>query len=115
MQDGESLTVRSGLLGERLRLYGIDAPELNQSAGQASKDNLQRLIDQAGGTVTVVPLQRDIQGRRTAEVYVPAANPSQPGEERLLSYEQLAAGMVSLHLFAHDCPNGYVLEQAEAK
>lgn len=64
--DGDTLTVR----GERIRLHGIDAPELRQvckdswRAGEASKAALQRLVSVGG--LECQPVTKDRYGRTVA-------------------------------------------------
>lgn len=67
--DGDSLKID----GERVRLWGIDAPELEQrcewrgqvfDCGRAAKDQLGKLI--AGGRVECTPVDRDRHGRTVA-------------------------------------------------
>ena len=80
--DGDTLRAN----GERIRLLGIDAPELRgcpegrdcaPGNGQASKLSLQRSL---GSPITIVPITRDRYGRTVAIVYAAGLN---------LSWEQL--------------------------
>jgi endonuclease YncB( thermonuclease family) len=64
--DGDSLVVR----GERIRLFGVDAPELSQvcadgwPAGEESKGALARII--AGASVGCQAITKDQYGRTVA-------------------------------------------------
>jgi hypothetical protein len=51
-----------------------------------------------------------------AELYVPAHNPQQPEEEKLLNDEQLLAGMAYVYAkYASRCPNGSGFAPMEQK
>lgn len=59
--DGDTLTV--GPAGAVhvpicIRLYGIDAPEMNQDGGKASRDALQKMLPK-GSAVHVIPMDVD--------------------------------------------------------
>lgn len=66
--DGD--TIRVGQ--ERIRLRGIDTPELNEPEGQAAKDRLESLL--RSGTVSIVPRGRDVYDRLIADVFVDGQN-----------------------------------------
>ena len=53
--------------GARIRLAGIDAPELSQPGGAEARSHLIRLI--AGGAVRIEPLDTDRYGRMVARVH----------------------------------------------
>ena len=83
--DGD--TIRCG--SERIRLLGIDAPELHgcprnrtcaPGGGQDSKRSLERMM---GGALRIEPVTRDRYGRVVAQVYAGGRN---------LSCQQLRAG-----------------------
>lgn len=61
--DGDTI-VSDGL---RIRLAGIDAPELSQPGGAKARSHLIRLI--AGGAVRIEPLGTDRYGRLVARVH----------------------------------------------
>jgi len=65
--DGDSITVRTDD-GRRLkiRLAGIDAPELGQPHAQAARDHLRTRI--LSNTVEIQPFKTDIYGRLVARV-----------------------------------------------
>lgn len=63
--DGDTLTVGpAGAVDVPvcIRLYGIDAPEMNQDGGKASRDALQKMLPK-GSAVHVIPLDVDRYGR----------------------------------------------------
>lgn len=67
VHDGDTLRVLNGRTQIRVRLYGIDAPELGQSFGKAAK---QALSDFAfGQDVTLYPTGTDRYGRLLAWVF----------------------------------------------
>lgn len=66
--DGD--TFRYG--AERVRLRGIDTPELNEPGGQSAKQRLEELL--RSGPVRIVPFGRDIYDRLVADVFVDARN-----------------------------------------
>ena len=66
--DGD--TIRVGQ--ERIRLRGIDTPELNEPEGQAAKERLEALL--RSGTVSIVPHGRDVYDRLVADVFVDGQN-----------------------------------------
>lgn len=66
--DGDTFTLRySSLEDERVRLYGIDAPERDQPHGREAGAALARLIE--GRTVGVELVERDNYGRLVARVW----------------------------------------------
>lgn len=63
--DGDTITVRADKT-VKIRLDGIDAPELKQPHGQASKQALSGLV--FGKTITVTPANKDRYGRTVAQI-----------------------------------------------
>lgn len=69
VSDGDTLEVLRGRETVRIRLHGIDCPELGQPFGQRAR---QRTGDLAmGKTVTVRPVEDDRFGRVVAEILLP--------------------------------------------
>jgi endonuclease YncB( thermonuclease family) len=64
--DGDSLAFNNDI---RIRLYGIDAPEIDHPEGQLAKRHLQNLIQNQ--TVRVVVKETDKYGRGIAKVFLP--------------------------------------------
>jgi endonuclease YncB( thermonuclease family) len=62
--DGD--TIRVG--GERIRLRGIDTPEMSELDGPAAKRRLEELL--RNGPVRIVPHGRDVYNRLLADVFV---------------------------------------------
>ncbi|GBE95739.1 thermonuclease family protein [Nostoc cycadae] len=110
VSDGDTITVRQGQLQARVRFCGIDAPESKQPLGQESKANLQRLVNEVGGRVSILEIERDRYGRIVGEVYS-----SKNGGEKLLNEEQLSSGNAYLYSqYVGKCPNKIALRNAEA-
>jgi len=57
---------------ERVRLRGIDTPELNEPGGQSAKQRLEELL--RSGPVRIVPRGRDVYDRLVADVFVDGQN-----------------------------------------
>jgi endonuclease YncB( thermonuclease family) len=66
--DGDTIRVGS----ERIRLRGIDTPEINEIDGMAAKQRLEELL--RNGSIRIVPYARDIYNRLVADVFVNAEN-----------------------------------------
>jgi micrococcal nuclease len=66
VHDGDSITLRSDDGTIKVRLYGIDAPELGQAFSQVAKQKLSDLC--FGKTVTLVSFGEDRYGRTLADV-----------------------------------------------
>ena len=62
--DGD--TIRVG--GERIRLRGIDTPELDEPEGLAAKHRLEELL--RSGAMDIVPRGRDVYDRLIADVFI---------------------------------------------
>ena len=54
----------------KVRLCGIDSPELNQPLGIESRDYLRSLINQGDGTIYVLPIEEERYGRTVAELWI---------------------------------------------
>jgi len=66
--DGDTLRMGS----ERIRLRGIDTPELSEPGGQEAKQRLEQLLHD--GPIRIVPHGQDIYGRTVADVFVSGRN-----------------------------------------
>lgn len=65
VHDGDTITVD----GVKVRLYGIDAPELSQPGGEASRDHLRALL--RGQRVKVAVMDKDAYGRTVGRLFLP--------------------------------------------
>ena len=84
VHDGDTMTVAP--MGDvrtplKIRLYGIDAPELEQKGGPQSRDHLLALV-QPGQDVEVIKMSTDKYGRTVALV----------ATDRVLNADMLEAG-----------------------
>jgi micrococcal nuclease len=66
VHDGDTLRMLSGRTTIKVRLYGIDAPELGQPFSRASREKLSALT--FGRTIRLVPHGKDVFGRQLADV-----------------------------------------------
>ncbi len=66
--DGD--TIRVG--AERIRLRGIDTPEMSELAGPAAKQRLEELL--RSGPIRIVPRGRDVYDRLVADVFINEQN-----------------------------------------
>ncbi|MEO1672778.1 MAG: thermonuclease family protein [Cyanobacteria bacterium J06631_2] len=71
IHDGDTLRVTRGNEELKIRICGIDAPELKQPLGIESRDYLRSLIDQGDGTIHVLPIETDRYNRTVAELWIP--------------------------------------------
>ena len=112
VHDGDTLWITQNGEREKIRLCGIDAPELDQPLGTASRDNLATLLAQSStGEVGIVPVEQDQYGRLVAEVFVPMAGDL----EIHINSQMVADGMAYVYgRYVGGCPNGAVMERAEA-
>jgi endonuclease YncB( thermonuclease family) len=106
VHDGDTMRVRQGNQIERVRFSCIDAPEISQPQGLASRDNLRSLIAQAGDRVSLKIIDTDRYGRRIAEVFAGG---------KLLQSEQTSSGMAYVYeRYLNNCPSATKVKQAEA-
>lgn len=104
VHDGDTLTVRTdGGETLKVRLHGIDAPELGQPWGRRSRESLAELAQ--GKVVEVLPVDRDRYGRIVARVRA-------GGEE--LNREQVARGL-AWRYDRYDRANDYGRAQEAAR
>ena len=66
--DGDSLTLKTADGEVKVRLFGVDAPEMKQARGRESKKYLARLV--SGREVRVEVKDRDQYGRAVGRVFV---------------------------------------------
>jgi endonuclease YncB( thermonuclease family) len=66
--DGDTLRVGS----QRIRLRGIDTPEMSELDGPAAKRRLEELL--RSGSIRIVPRGRDVYDRLVADVFVNEQN-----------------------------------------
>ena len=112
--DGDTLRVKR--CGERceelkIRLCGIDAPEMDQPMGTQARDHLRSLLNQGDGTLIVLPVEQDRYGRTVAEIFVPVVHE----EKEIHLTTQMVMDGYAYHYsrYSGGCPNGQVLAGAE--
>jgi endonuclease YncB( thermonuclease family) len=66
--DGD--TIRQGI--ERIRIRGLNAPELMEPGGRAALERLSRLLRE--GSIRIVPHGKDVYDRTLADVFVNGQN-----------------------------------------
>jgi len=66
--DGDTIRIGS----DRIRLRGIDTPEMNEPDGQAAKERLEALLRDE--SPEIVPHGRDVYDRLIADVFVNGHN-----------------------------------------
>ncbi|MFA6582836.1 MAG: thermonuclease family protein [Elusimicrobiaceae bacterium] len=72
VSDGDTIRVLHDDIEEKIRLYGIDAPELTQKDGEAAKDFMRKMVYEKNVTVHVQ--EKDRYGRLVSEVTVNGKN-----------------------------------------
>lgn len=103
VSDGDTLTVTDAKgVDIRVRFACVDAPEKKQALGQKSKQNLERLVNEAGGRVLVDVVNEDQYHRKVALVQIKQGILLRT---RLLQLEQIKAGLAwPYEQFASSCP-----------
>ena len=67
VSDGDTLLLQSGSQRIKVRMYGIDAPELKQSYGENSKSYLEKRI--LNKNIDVKVINEDKYGRKVGKVF----------------------------------------------
>lgn len=107
--DGDTFRVQCDGREQKIRLCGIDAPEVKQPLGIESRDYLRSLIVQAKGQVIVIEMDRDRYNRTVAEVLLES-----PSGEQSVQEEMLKAGMAYHYKqYSGNCHNRDVFDIAE--
>jgi len=107
--DGDTFRVRCDNREQKIRLCGIDAPEVQQPLGIEARNYLRSLVAQAKGQVMVIEMDRDRYGRSVAEVLLES-----PSGEQSVQEEMLKAGMAYHYKqYSSNCHNREVFDIAE--
>jgi micrococcal nuclease len=102
ISDGDTITVlRADRTQQRIRLHGIDAPEIGQEFGSRAKQTASELP--FGKLVVVIPRDVDRYGRSVADVTLP--------DGRLLNREMVRRGMA--WWYRRYAPNSFELANVE--
>jgi endonuclease YncB( thermonuclease family) len=95
---------------QKIRLCGIDAPELKQILGIESRNYLRSLLAKAQGQVIVIEMDRDKYNRTVAEVLFDT-----PSGEQSVQEEMLKGGFAYHYKqYSSNCHNRDVCDSAEA-
>ena len=85
--DGDTIKISNN----RIRLYGIDAPERNQPFGNVSRKQLESMV--AGKQVLVRAIKLDRYGRVLGNVWVQPRDCPRCGKTLYVNHAQILAGM----------------------
>jgi micrococcal nuclease len=112
VQDGDSFSVLTAYgARERIRLSGIDAPELAQEHGPLAKQALEAVLSR--GRIEVLPLKRDSFGRLVADVLI---HKKDGGEGLAVARHLLLSGHAWVFTrYAKEQPPGQVREYLRAQ
>jgi endonuclease YncB( thermonuclease family) len=111
IHDGDTIRLTNGSQELKVRFCGIDAPELKQPMGIASRDYLRSLIAKGDGTIYVTPVEKDRYGRTVAELFVPLKDKD---DDLFLNGEMVRAGYAwHYQQYSGDCPNKDAIAVAE--
>lgn len=92
VSDGDSLTLKTADGEVKVRLFGLDAPELKQARGRESKKYLSRLVH--GREVRVEVKNRDQYGRVVGRVFI---------GDQVVDRDMIAAGQAWVYeIFCRD-------------
>jgi len=110
--DGDTLVADRDGREERIRLCGVDAPEQDQPLAAEATALLEDLV--LDEFVVLVPVERNRYGHLVAEIFVlPPEGTDTP--ELFVQGELLTAGLIWVYPpYVGGCPNGEVMEGAEA-
>jgi micrococcal nuclease len=104
VHDGDTIRVNCGGEQKRIRFACIDAPELKQENGIASRDHLRSLLNRANNQVSINAVDTDRFGRIVAEVYA---------NGQLVQLQQVQAGMVwAYDRYKANCPRWNEIDRA---
>ena len=103
IQDGDTLTVRSGEVNFRVRLHGIDAPERGQPYSVKAKELLEVLV--AGKNITIKVMDVDRYGRLIGLIFM---------DDLLVNLELLKEGL-AWHYFEYDDTPEFAQAEEEAR
>ncbi|MCD8489488.1 MAG: thermonuclease family protein [Desertifilum sp.] len=109
VHDGDTLRVTRGNEELKIRLCGIDAPELAQPLGKESRDFLRSLLPD-NREVMLIPIETDRYGRTVAEIFVDNGN----GTERHVNSELTVKGLAyHYQQYSGKCPNKFAIASGE--
>ena len=107
--DGDTFRVRCSGREQKIRLCGIDAPELKQPSGIEARNYLHSLVAEAKGQLIIIEMDRDRYDRTVAEVFL-----DKPSGEQSVQEEMLKAGFAYHYKqYSGNCHNRDVFDAAE--
>jgi len=107
--DGDTFRVNCDGHEQKIRLCGVDAPEVKQPLGIEARDYLRSLVASSQSQVIVIEMDRDKYNRTVAEVLL-----DKPSGEQSIQEEMLRAGMAYHYKqFSSNCHNSDVFDTAE--
>lgn len=105
VHDGDTLRATQNGEEIKVRFACVDAPELSQPLGQASRDYLRSLISKADNKVQLLVVDTDRYGRKVAEVFA---------DSKLIQSQQTEAGMAYVYeRYLNNCPNAKSVQQSQ--
>ena len=110
--DGDTLRVERGGQELKIRLCGVDSPELKQAGGIEAREHLRLLVAQGDGSIGVVPIEKDRYGRTVADLFIDI------GEEKEIHLNsQMVMDGMAYHYerYSGRCPQPEVLAMAEER
>jgi endonuclease YncB( thermonuclease family) len=95
--DGDTLRVKCQGEKLRIRFACVDAPEIRQENGIASRDHLRSIINRSNNQIAIKTVDVDRYGRIVAEVYA---------NNELVQLQQARDGMVwAYEKYKRNCPH----------
>ncbi|MBE9070134.1 thermonuclease family protein [Leptolyngbya cf. ectocarpi LEGE 11479] len=108
--DGDTLRVERGGRELKIRLCGVDSPELKQAGGIEAREHLRSLVAQGDGSIGVVAIEKDRYGRTVADLFVIRSD----GSEIHLNSQMVMDGHAyHYEKYSGSCPQPDVLVRAE--
>lgn len=109
--DGDTLRVKRDGRELKVRLCGVDSPELKQAGGIEAREHLRSLIAQGDSSIGVVPIEKDRYDRLVADLFVIKSD----GLEIHLNSQMVMDGMAYHYAqYSSSCPQPDILVRAEA-
>lgn len=106
VHDGDTISVKIGQKMEKIRLIGIDAPEIGQAPwGQRARKHLKKLIDYSIVKIETDVEKRDRYGRLLAYVWT--------SDGRLVNLEMVREGLAVLYTIAPNIRYADALQDAQ--
>ena len=114
--DGDTLTATCDRTSLKIRLCGIDAPEMSQQFGKEAMAKLESLVKTDGDKILVSAIELDKYGRTIAEVEVVTGQRTDRGEmvNLFVNGEMARTGLAyEYKQYSSNCPNREAIANAE--